>query len=557
MFKSIFIVLSILLVTACGDGKGDEKGSKPPVVDKDAPVITINGSNTVTLLVGDQYEELGATAKDNAGKDLEVKTSGSVDTTKAGKYVVTYSATDAAGKSSSAQRQVTVEEVRAFITTWDTRGNGFSADNQIMIDTIGDGYNYTVKWGDGKSDTNVTSDKMHTYDNPGIYQVEITGHFPRFYLAEVTEQAGTVSQKVEFHSDNHKLLTVKQWGNVKWASMSSMFTDAVNLKIEATDTPNISAVTDFSKMLSGTADIEYDITGWDVSNITNMSEMFAYSQFNQDISSWKVNKVVSMQGMFAGATKFNQNIGDWDVSNVADMSYMFSGATSFNQDIGSWNVAKVTNMKGMFGSNADYNYLQNIGFGAVGVTYFPRPGASKFNQNLNTWNVSNVTDMSNMFAGATSFNQNITSWNVAKVTNMQGMFAEATLFNQDLSTWSVANVTDMSFMFMKTAFNRDLSQWNVGNVVYMTRMFSEAGSFNQDVGDWDVTKVTEMAFMFDKVTLTSSNYNSLLTGWSRQQVKQNVVFHAGNSKYSGGARFARNALIDDFKWTITDGGSVN
>jgi len=36
-------------------------------------------------------------------------------------------------------------------------------------------------------------------------------------------------------------------------------------------------------------------------------------------------------------TTFNQDIGNWDVSNVTDMSGMFAD-TTFNQDIGNWDV---------------------------------------------------------------------------------------------------------------------------------------------------------------------------------------------------------------------------
>ena len=54
-----------------------------------------------------------------------------------------------------------------------------------------------------------------------------------------------------------------------------------------------------------------------------------------------------MERMFQ-RTLFNQDIGDWDVSNVANMSYMFAFTESFNQDIGNWDVGNVTDMKYMF-----------------------------------------------------------------------------------------------------------------------------------------------------------------------------------------------------------------
>ena len=35
---------------------------------------------------------------------------------------------------------------------------------------------------------------------------------------------------------------------------------------------------------------KFDISKWDISNVTNMESMFDCSQFNKDISNWKINK---------------------------------------------------------------------------------------------------------------------------------------------------------------------------------------------------------------------------------------------------------------------------
>ncbi len=557
VYKYIFIALLTALVVACGDGNGDERGGNEPVVDETAPTITLTGADVITLVIGDEYVELGATAEDNQGVELNVVISGVVDTSTIGTYTITYTASDSAGKQSSVQREVIVEEARPFITTWDTRGNGVTSDNQIMIDTQGSGFSYSVDWGDGTTDVNITGDITHTYQEQGIYTVEILGDFPHFLFQEVTEQSGSLSQEIIFSSDNHKLLSVEQWGNIQWTSMASMFVNAINLEINATDTPNLSAVTDMSKMFKGTQDFEYDITGWNVSEVTNMSEMFSSSAFNQDIESWDVSSVINMEGMFAGASEFNQALGDWDVSSVTNMNYMFSGATEFNQDIGEWDVSNVTSMIGMFGSNADYDYLEDIGWPEDDSSYSPRKGAINFNQDLSDWNVAKVTNMQNMFADATNFNQDISDWDVSSVTSMYGMFAQASDFNQDISDWNVENVTSMSFMFMQTTFNRDISTWNVAKVESMNRMFSDAEQFDQNLDAWDVSNVNKMDFMFNGITLSTANYNSILRGWSSLELQSNVNFDGGNSQYSSGARFARLELVEDFEWTITDGGLVN
>ena len=42
---------------------------------------------------------------------------------------------------------------------------------------------------------------------------------------------------------------------------------------------------------------------------------------------------------------FNQNISGWNTSKVTDMTEMFAGTTSFNQPIGGWDTSNVTNMR--------------------------------------------------------------------------------------------------------------------------------------------------------------------------------------------------------------------
>ena len=66
------------------------------------------------------------------------------------------------------------------------------------------------------------------------------------------------------------------------------------------------------------------------------------------ISGWDVANVTDMSEIFTGASNFNQDLSSWDVSNVTDMSQGFMGAFNFNQDLSSWDVANVTNMSGMF-----------------------------------------------------------------------------------------------------------------------------------------------------------------------------------------------------------------
>ena len=321
-------------------------------------------------------------------------------------------------------------------------------------------------------------------------------------------------------TDKTRLIDVKQWGSVAWASMENAFYGCSNLNISATDLPNLTGVTSMLRMffycslLNGPS----NINNWNVSDVINMAIMFGgASIFNQNISNWDVSKVTDTSLMFYNASAFNQDIGSWNVSNVINIGGMFNAAFSFNQNIGNWNVSKVTKMTSMFFDATNFN--QNIGnWNVSNVTdmYAMFYNAAAFNQNIGNWDVSKVRDMRGMFRN-TPFNQNIGNWNVSNVYNMYAMFELNSAFNQNIGNWNVSNVIYVDFMFYKAlAFNQDISSWNISNAIYMNYMFGDASGFNQSLGAWGakLNSGASITNLFDNCGMSTFNYDATLAGFN-------------------------------------------
>jgi surface protein len=439
-----------------------------------------------------------------------------------------------------------------FVTTWKTNNTGTSNSTSITIPTLGSGYNYSVDWNnDGVVDqTGITGSVTHDFGSAGTYIIRIKGTFPQIYF----NNAG----------DKSKILSVEQWGTNGWTSMNRSFYGANNLVINAADTPNLTSVTDMQLMFQEAASLGGG-TGnwsWNTSTVTNMTQLFqGATSFNKDISSWNISNVTTLSSMFRNAYVFNQDISSWDTGNVTNMYYVFGSATAFNQPIGAWNTSKVTEMSNMFDVATSFNQpLNSWDTSKVLGMYRMFIQATSFNQPIGSWDTSSVTGMVGMFRSATAFNQDISSWDTSSVTAMgaagyNGMFYGATSFNQDISSWDTSKVTNMAWMFSgATSFNKPLNAWDTSKVIDMSYMFASATSFNQDISSWNASSVTNASSVFSNVTLSTDNYDALLTGWSAQTLKPNVPFDGGSSKYCN-ATAARTTLTTAPKsWTVTDGG---
>mgnify|MGYP005744182361 CR=1 FL=1 len=258
-----------------------------------------------------------------------------------------------------------------------------------------------------------------------------------------------------------------------------------------------------------------------------MYTTFRLCSFNQDISKWDTSKVTMMSNMFDQNTAFNQNINTsvqerddgngntekyvaWDVSKVTMFNSMFNSGgggnkSVFNGDISNWNTSSATKLDRMFKNNDVFN--RQIGEKEVQL----KDSSDKnFGSSYTAWNVSSCDNFSNMFAGASKFNNGIQN-DIADQNNVGNPLKFT--FKEIGSSGDPVNC---EYMFDGAqVFNAPVYQWtNTGSINNMDLMFKNAVKFNQEVRTWDMTTVLSLGnnmYMFQNATTFLANYTSIET----------------------------------------------
>ena len=450
----------------------------------------------------------------------------------------------------------------AFVTLWNIE----PGDLTITIPTTGSGYDYTIDFGDGTVLSNQTGNATHTYAQPGMYNVSITGDFPRVYFNN--------------GGDRNKIIYVLQWGEIEWSSMAHAFYGCSNLKIIATDIPDFGAVTDMSNMLKGAIEFNAPVNGWDVANVADMSGMFSgATSFNQDLSDWTFNNGVNLSEFlddsglrvenydlllahFSTLNLQNKTLGALNLhycdqtsrdNLINNLNWVVSGdalykfCTFANAFITHWTTTQglsitiptigsgynysvdfgdgtiLTNVTG----NVTHTYSQSLGAKTVKIIGdFPRfylyglsPTERQKLMSVSQWGDIEWHSMKHAFAGRTVSINATDAPDLSRVTDMSYMFAESIGFNSNINNWDVSNVQNMSYLFHRAkVFNQPLNNWNVENVTDMGFMFEQAIAFNQPINSWDVSNVTNMRFMFAGNNQDISAFNQPLNNWDTSNV---------------------------------------
>lgn len=388
----------------------------------------------------------------------------------------------------------------AFVSTWQT-----TAPNETITlpyEAAGT-YSGTIDWGDGTTDINDFSNKSHTYDDIGTYQIIIQGETTgfNFYTSGLSG------------SDSFKILSIDQWGLLKFINYTAMYNFYLCTNLNISNVIGVLNTTGLTSLL-GLFEACESLTS--VKNINN----------------WNLSNILRFDEMFYGCILFNQSLS-FNMQNAINTTSMFQNCTSFNSSV-NLNTVNVTNMSTMFHS------------------------CTSFNQELN-FNTVNVTNMSYMFYNCSVFNTEFYFSSTANVITMDGMFQGCTFFNQ-LVLLDTVNVTSMVAMFTNCfSFNQE-TNFNTENVTNMSYMFQNCDAFNQDISNWDISNVLDFTnFMFGK---TFNNYDSyylanIYSNWSVLAVQPNLNINFGTIKFQSYGLAGKLVLLSvpNF-WTITDGGII-
>ncbi len=198
----------------------------------------------------------------------------------------------------------------AFVTVW----KGVK-DSTLRIPIVG---NYTVTWyaadtpNDRHTETvSISQEDAHSFTHPytftppkdGEYVVEVSPEGVEYMRMGGLVRYGTFSTSFESvdtvsFGSALSLLSVLQFGKVRWKSMEAMFAgcSTFNQPLAAW---NVSRVTDMNIMFLECTSFNQPLDAWNVSGVVNMEGMFQSSAFNQPLLHWKLNAEVYVFNMFS------------------------------------------------------------------------------------------------------------------------------------------------------------------------------------------------------------------------------------------------------------------
>ncbi len=251
--------------------------------------------------------------------------------------------------------------------------------------------------------------------------------------------------------------SLASWETGSCADFSSMFEACTKLRnIGSLQLWDASSATDMSHMFHGCSKLNNigDLSDWQVGSVEDFSYMFSGASSigsYASVSSWEVGaSCTDLSCMFrncGSALPATFDLSGWDVCNVTDMSHMFENSRSLTSlEISGWDTGNLEDASCMFGfsENTSLSPLsQIIGIDSIDTGSLRNISRIFYenqylNADLSEWDTEQLEDISYAFYGTYRFDiDKLKHWNVSSVSDMTECFGDnaGTFISSPVPDW--------------------------------------------------------------------------------------------------------------------------
>jgi surface protein len=357
---------------------------------------------------------------------------------------------------------------------------------------------YDVDWGDGTTDTNITSNTQaeHLYDYATISGTPTAVGGYKTVTVTVTPSSGSGAITAFSLQPKHTQAGLPTGTfAVNWLdmvinapSMTSLAIGGQTVVLDKLEQAIIQEhnVTDFSSVFRDCRRLR-NVPLFNTSTVNNMFFMFRDCFSLQTVPLFNTAAVTTMGSMFQNCTSL-QTVPLFNTAAVTNMGTMFNGCVSL-QTVPLFNTAAVTNMGTMFNGCVSLQTVPLFNTAAVTTMAGMFTGCSSL-QTVPLFNTAAVTNMGNMFQNCTSL-QTVPLFNTAAVTTMASMFFSCTSL-QTVPLFNTAAVTTMASMLRNCTLLQTVPLFNTAAVTTMDSIFSGCTSLQQ-IPQLDTSGITSVS----------------------------------------------------------------
>lgn len=272
-----------------------------------------------------------------------------------------------------------------------------------------------------------------------------------------------------------------------------------------------------------------DVSGWDVSRIGNDLMEGVFMNLTDcveiNVTGWKFNNSVnSLRRMFERCKKLERIIGleDWDVSNISDMTGMFAHCDSIEvAPISKWSSKRLLNTSMMFlgcRSLVEPN-VYNLNFSHITDLSGMFGGCESLRTlDCSRMDVRHVKDIVGMFNRCVRLQSlpGFENWDLSHVSDFSNMFLDCeSLQTLDCSRMDASHVSSMAFMFSNCRNLRSLpgiEKWDVSRVINFCGTFENCNVLKCNISNWNISDDEDM-YIYSML----SGADSIECSWANQK----------------------------------------